>query len=67
VASARGRQESHDRPVRHPDDRPAVVTAFISLAVAAPVTHLIMLDGDGEHAQRVRMDGDGRRGAGAHR
>jgi hypothetical protein len=42
VASARGRQESHDRPVRHPDDRPAVVTAFISLAVAAPVTYLIM-------------------------
>jgi hypothetical protein len=22
VASARGRQESHDRPVRHPDGRP---------------------------------------------
>ena len=44
-----------------------VVTAFISLAVAAPVTHKMMLGGDGEHAQTVRMDGDGRRGAGADR
>jgi hypothetical protein len=44
-----------------------VVTAFNSLAVAAPVTYMIMLDGDGEHAQKVRMEGDGRRGAGTGR
>ena len=44
-----------------------VGTAFISLAVAAPATHMIMLDGDGEHAQRVRLVGDGRCGADAER
>jgi hypothetical protein len=38
VASARGRQESHDRPVRFRLTVRIVVTAFISLAVAAPVT-----------------------------
>ena len=44
-----------------------VVTAFISLAVAAPVTHRIILGGDGEHAQTMRLDSDGRRGADAER
>jgi hypothetical protein len=44
-----------------------VVTAFNSLAVAAPVTYMIMLDGDGEYAQSVGTEGDGRRGAGADR
>jgi hypothetical protein len=38
VASARGRQESHDLPVRFRLTVRIVVTAFISLAVAAPVT-----------------------------
>jgi hypothetical protein len=44
-----------------------VVTAFISLAVAAPVTHRITLGGDGEHAQTVRLGCDGRGGADAER
>jgi hypothetical protein len=44
-----------------------VVTAFISLAVAAPVTHMIMLGGDGEHARTVRFGSDGHRGADAER
>ena len=44
-----------------------VVTAFISLAVAAPVTHRMTLGGDGEHAQTVCLGSDGRRGADAGR
>jgi len=36
-----------------------VVTAFISLAVAAPVTYKITLGGDGEYAQTVRLGSDG--------
>ena len=40
-----------------------VVTAFISLAVAAPVTYVMMLEVCGEHAQAVRMDGAPRLGA----
>jgi hypothetical protein len=43
-----------------------VVTAFISLAVAAPVTHLIMLEVNGEYVQTARM-GDVGRGASADR
>jgi hypothetical protein len=44
-----------------------VVTAFISLAVAAPVTYRITLGGDGKHARTVRLDSDGRRGTDAGR
>lgn len=44
-----------------------VVTAFISLAVAAPVTQVIMLEGNGEHVHTARMGGTGRGGAGADR
>jgi hypothetical protein len=44
-----------------------VVTAFISLAVAAPVTQVIKLEGNGEYAQTARMGDVGRGGAGADR
>jgi hypothetical protein len=44
-----------------------VVTAFISLAVAAPVTQVIMLEGNGEYVQTARMGDAGRGGAGADR
>ena len=44
-----------------------VVTAFISLAVAAPVTQVIMLEGNGEYEQTARMGDAGRGGAGTDR
>jgi hypothetical protein len=67
VASARGRQESHDRPVRHRDDRPDRGHRLHSLAVAAPVTQVIMLEGNGEYVQTARMGDVARGGAGADR
>ena len=44
-----------------------MVTAFISLAVAAPVTQVTMLEVNGEYVQTARMDDVGRGGAGADR